>query len=158
GVRPHARAGARRRGRRQLPQQARPRGDHGARGIHRAAVRTAPRLAGPVARRRTRFRRSSVKPYSEHHTVPSLLEARARDDGDLRSVLFAGETVTFAELDDRADRVHRWLHEAGVRPGDRVAVFMRNSLEFLYGWMGITKAGAVAVPINTAMVGDALQY
>jgi crotonobetaine/carnitine-CoA ligase len=99
-----------------------------------------------------------VKPYSEFATVPALIGARADAlSGDL-AVSFEGDPCSFAELEERSSTVHAWLAEMGVGKGDRVAVLMRNSLEFLYAWLGIARAGAVSVPINTAMVGDALAH
>jgi crotonobetaine/carnitine-CoA ligase len=99
-----------------------------------------------------------VKPYSQFATVPALIGARAEALGDAVAVTFEGSPCTFAKLEERAGRVHAWLTEMGVGRDDRVAVLMRNSLEFLYAWLGIARAGAVSVPINTAMVGDALAH
>jgi crotonobetaine/carnitine-CoA ligase len=99
-----------------------------------------------------------MKPYSQFVTVPALIGARAEALGDAVAVTFEGSPCTFAELEERAGRVHAWLAEMGVGHGERVAVLMRNSLEFLYAWLGIARAGAVSVPINTAMVGDALAH
>jgi crotonobetaine/carnitine-CoA ligase len=99
-----------------------------------------------------------VKPYSEFATVPSLIGARADGLADAVAVTFEGEPCSYAELEQRTALVHRWLSDRGVRPGDRVAVLMRNSLEFFYAWLGIARAGAISVPINTAMMGDALAY
>jgi crotonobetaine/carnitine-CoA ligase len=99
-----------------------------------------------------------VTPYTPFATVPALIGARAEALGDAVAVTFEGSPCTFADLEDRATRVHAWLSEMGVRKGDRIAVLMRNSLEFLHAWLGIARAGAVSVPINTAMVGDALTH
>jgi crotonobetaine/carnitine-CoA ligase len=99
-----------------------------------------------------------VKAYSEFTNVPALIGARADALGGQTAVTFEGSPCSFAELEQRAALVHGWLAGMGVGPGDRVAVLMRNSLEFLYAWLGIARAGAVSVPINTAMVGDALAH
>ncbi|MCW3019234.1 MAG: AMP-dependent synthetase and ligase [Solirubrobacterales bacterium] len=99
-----------------------------------------------------------MKPYSDFPTVPALLRARSEARADAVAVTFEGKPCTFGELEQRSASVHAWLAAAGVRPGDRVAVLMRNSLEFFYAWLGIAHAGAVSVPINTSMVGDALAH
>lgn len=99
-----------------------------------------------------------MKPYGEFATVPELLSARAKSHADQVAVTFEARPVTYAELNDRADRVHAWLTAAGTRPGDSVAIFMRNSLEFLYAWLGTAKAGAVSVPVNTSMLGESLAH
>jgi crotonobetaine/carnitine-CoA ligase len=97
-------------------------------------------------------------PYSDFATVPALITARAEALGEKVAVSFEGEPCSFAALDDGAARVQGWLEEHGVAKGDRVAILMRNSLEFFPAWLGVARAGAISVPINTAMVGEALSY
>lgn len=99
-----------------------------------------------------------MKPFSEFATVPELIAARAASLADQTAVSFEGSSCTFAELEQRAGQVHAWLSAAGIGPGDRVAMLMRNSLEFLYAWLGIARAGAVSVPINSALIGETLAY
>jgi carnitine-CoA ligase len=99
-----------------------------------------------------------MESYSEFTNVPALIAARADALAGEVAVTFEGEPCTFAELERRAASVHAWLSAAGVVPGDRVALLMRNSLEFFYAWLGIARSGAISVPINTAMIGDALAY
>jgi crotonobetaine/carnitine-CoA ligase len=45
-----------------------------------------------------------------------------------------------------------------VQPGDRVALFFTNRVELITAWFGVSAAGAVAVPLNTAMRGDVLGH
>lgn len=99
-----------------------------------------------------------MEPYSNFTSVPELMRHRARHDGNRTAVTFEGVFCTYADLDDRAARVQGWLVGAGVVPGDRVVLFMRNSLEFLYVWLGVARAGAVGVPLNTASVGETLTH
>ena len=99
-----------------------------------------------------------MKPYSEFPTVPALIQSRGEELADEVAVSFEGTPCGFGELDRRAAQVQAWLATAGAARGDRVAVLMRNSLEFFYAWLGIARAGAVSVPINTAIVGDALAH
>jgi crotonobetaine/carnitine-CoA ligase len=103
-------------------------------------------------------RSGSLKAYSEFATVPALVGARAEQLGGAVAVSFEGDPRSFAELDQRAARVQSWLEERGVEKGDRVGILMRNSLEFFDAWLGVARAGAVSVPINTAMVGESLAH
>ncbi|TCK22034.1 AMP-binding protein [Pseudonocardia endophytica] len=91
-------------------------------------------------------------------SVPALIEARAAEHPDRVFVTFEGTTCSYAELRDRAGHVAAWLQRTGVRPGDRVAMLMTNSLEFLYVFFGIARAGAVSVPVNASSVGEGLHY
>ena len=68
--------------------------------------------------------------------------------------LFLGSEVVadYAAFDARAGGVANWLSaEAGIAPGDRVAVFMKNCPDYLITLFGIWKAGAVAVPVNAKL-------
>jgi crotonobetaine/carnitine-CoA ligase len=100
----------------------------------------------------------TMRPYSDFATVPALISARATERAEQTAVSFDGDAYTYAQLDQEAARVQSWLEAHGVEVGDRVAVLIRNSLEFFPAWLGISRAGAISVPINTAMIGEALAY
>ncbi|PZG15128.1 CoA ligase [Nonomuraea aridisoli] len=73
----------------------------------------------------------------------------ARTYGDREFLRFpAHGSVTFAEADARSDRLAGALADKGVRPGDRVAIMMDNVPGWPLTWLGVLKAGAVAVPVN----------
>ena len=76
-----------------------------------------------------------------------------------KKALFVGDrAVPYRELLDLVDRFAGYLHGIGVRPEDRVAIFMRNSLEFVVGILAISKVGAITVPINTFLKAEELDY
>ncbi len=61
---------------------------------------------------------------------------------------FAGREYSFAELDRRSNRLaHRWL-EDGFRPGDRVAVYLKNCVELIDAYLAAVKIGLVFTPVN----------
>jgi crotonobetaine/carnitine-CoA ligase len=94
----------------------------------------------------------------QNRSVGELLDTQVGRGAQRTAVTFEGETLSYGELDERVRRVQTWLADSGVGKGDNVALLMRNSLEFLYAWLGIARTGAVAVPINAASVGDGLHY
>jgi crotonobetaine/carnitine-CoA ligase len=57
-------------------------------------------------------------------------------------------SLTFTDLDVRSDVICRALSDIGVRPGERVAVMLRNRPEFPLTWFGLAKLGAAMVPMN----------
>jgi amino acid adenylation domain-containing protein len=59
-----------------------------------------------------------------------------------------GQRLTYAELDDRANRVAAFLRGRGVAPGDRVGVIARKSEAVVTALFGIMKAGAAYVPAD----------
>jgi long-chain acyl-CoA synthetase len=66
--------------------------------------------------------------------------------------------TTYPELFDRALRATRGLHDLGIGPGDRVAVLLRNSIEFLEASIATVPLGASAVPINWHWRGEEIAH
>ncbi|MHB8769820.1 MAG: class I adenylate-forming enzyme family protein [Syntrophales bacterium] len=60
-----------------------------------------------------------------------------------------GQGTTFRALDEQSSALAAALAGAGIEPGDRVALWMKNSLEYILAFYGVLKAGAVVVPIST---------
>lgn len=87
-------------------------------------------------------------------TIPGLLRHAARRHGDREFLRFPGTppdppvSLSFAEADERTDRMAAALAAAGVRPGDRVAVLLENVPGWPLSWLAILKAGAITVPVN----------
>ena len=79
-------------------------------------------------------------------------QARARPG---RPALYAGREMVadYAAFAARAAAVGAWLRGQGVRPGDRVAIFMKNATDYLIAQYGIWYAGAAAVPVNAKLHG-----
>ena len=91
-------------------------------------------------------------------TIPELLLRRLETDPSSQYLDVCGDTVTAAELYDVAARLASSLSAMGVKPGDRVATLIENSIEAVYGWWGIILSGGIAVPINTAYKGEYLRH
>ena len=70
----------------------------------------------------------------------------------------SGARLTHGELWAQALRVAGGLVEAGVAPGDRVAIRLPNGVPWILAFVGTLAAGAVAVPINTRLVEDEVAY
>jgi len=66
--------------------------------------------------------------------------------------------VSYAQLDERADRVAGWLASQGVEPGSRVALLWRNDIYYVEALLGVMRAGVVAVPLNSRQNDETLQY
>jgi acyl-CoA synthetase (AMP-forming)/AMP-acid ligase II len=65
---------------------------------------------------------------------------------------------TFSELNTRANRIANALLAKGIRPGDRVATLLKNSVEFVETYFGIAKIGAVMVPVNWRLVAAEIAF
>ncbi|WP_063035426.1 acyl-CoA synthetase [Nocardia grenadensis] len=66
--------------------------------------------------------------------------------------------VTFAQLEDRANRLAHYLLEHGVQPGDKVGIYSRNTIEAVESMLAVFKARAVMVNVNFRYVENELQY
>ena len=85
-------------------------------------------------------------------TLHGLFEKTAAEYPDNVATIFFGARLTYAQLDDQANRFASALQSLGVRPGDRVAIILPNCPQFLVALFGALKAGAVAIPLNPAYV------
>ena len=76
-----------------------------------------------------------------------------------KTALFVDEAkITYGDILQRADAVAAFLVGQGVQKGDKVALFLRNSPEFVYTIFAVSKLGAVVVPINTFLKEEELSY
>lgn len=82
--------------------------------------------------------------------VADLLSAAARAEPTKIALSEAttGRTVTWAALDDLADRVAHGLSSAGMVAGYRVMIATTNRIEFVATYLGVLRARMIAVPIN----------
>ena len=66
--------------------------------------------------------------------------------------------MTWGEFDKKANRFANLLLTRGCKKGDKIAILLMNSLEWLPIYFGILKAGAVAVPLNYRYTADEIRY
>ena len=82
------------------------------------------------------------------YLLPHLIDAGAADRPDHPAVRCRKDSLDYATLTRRANGLARLLIEDGVRPGERVGIFMPKSVECAVALYGIMKAGAVYVPLD----------
>ena len=70
----------------------------------------------------------------------------------------SGLRLTFQELNSRTNRLANSLVGLGVKQGDRVALALMNSAEFLEAYFAVAKIGGVIVPLNWRLVSDELEF
>ena len=94
------------------------------------------------------------------HNIGLILAKRAHLNPDLEGYVDgdSGERYTFAEMNQRCNRTANALTMQGVKPGDRVAILMMNSIEFVETFFAIAKLGGVVVPLNWRLVPDELEF
>jgi D-alanine--poly(phosphoribitol) ligase subunit 1 len=84
--------------------------------------------------------------------VHHAFELWAEQTPDALAAEHLGETITYGELNRRADRLAGRLAELGVRPGDNVGLFVSRSIPMLVGLLAALKAGAAYVPQDPRIV------
>ena len=89
-----------------------------------------------------------------HHSI----DDSARKWPERESFRFDGRGLSYCELVDRANRLAQLLLAQGVRPGDRVGIYMNKGLELPVAVYGILKAGAAYVPIDAGAPSTRVQY
>ncbi|MFO1332304.1 MAG: long-chain fatty acid--CoA ligase [Rubrivivax sp.] len=77
---------------------------------------------------------------------------------DKAAYRFFGRALSFRELHAQAEALAGWLQAAGVRAGDRVAIYLQNCPQFVVALYAIFRANAVAVPVNPMNRADELGH
>ncbi|MFI2118493.1 class I adenylate-forming enzyme family protein [Streptomyces rubiginosohelvolus] len=80
--------------------------------------------------------------------LSALLDGVARSSGPEEAVIYRGQRWNYREFADAARRAATALSEAGLRPGDRLAVMTYNTPAFLFAAFGAWYVGATLVPVN----------
>lgn len=91
--------------------------------------------------------------------LPAVIEEQAARRGDQSLVsVIGGDSMTYRELRDAAAQVAGLLGSLGVMAGDRVALMLPNTLDFLRAWAGIGRIGGTTVFVNTELTGTFLTH
>ena len=91
-------------------------------------------------------------PLSEQ-VAAHILRKQAKRIGSQPFVVCGNQTVSYAEADQRADRIAAAFHALGIVKGQRVALLLNNRIEYLDLWFGLSRIGAIQLPLNTAYKG-----
>ncbi len=90
------------------------------------------------------------RPWPAETLVHELFERQVERTPEAPAVGFGGETLTYRELDERANRLARTLRRRGIGPEARVGLCAERSAEMVVALLGILKAGGAYVPLDPA--------
>jgi long-chain acyl-CoA synthetase len=86
------------------------------------------------------------------------LQAQAQANPDQAALIHGDRYVTWGHFDRRANQVARSLAGSGIGPGDRIAVGLRNSIEFFELIAGAGRLGATVLPLSFRLKRDEIEY
>jgi len=115
-------------------------------------------LIGPGERRLVVEEWNRTEHPYPHVCIHQLFEEQVRRAPDAVAVVCGGDSLTYAELDARANRLAHHLRGRGVGVEDRVALCMERGPELLAAFFGVLKAGAAYVPLDPAHPAERLGY
>lgn len=92
--------------------------------------------------------RRTIVPYEREQCAQEIFEAQAERTPKAIAVAFAGEQLTYQQLNQKANQVAHYLKRFAIGPEVQVALLMERSLEMVVGLLGIVKAGGVYVPLD----------
>jgi amino acid adenylation domain-containing protein len=97
-------------------------------------------------------------PEARERCIHTLVEEQVARTPDAVALVFGDASLTYRELDARANRVSHRLRGFGVGPEARVAVAMERGLELLPAILGVLKAGGAYVPLDPGYPPERLAY
>ncbi|MDO7912914.1 amino acid adenylation domain-containing protein, partial [Pseudomonas sp. 22-AL-CL-001] len=96
--------------------------------------------------------------YPLGSSVQQLIEAQVQRTPDAEALVFGGTRLSYAQLNERANRLAHRLIELGVGPDVLVGIAAERSVEMVVGLLAILKAGGAYVPLDPEYPQDRLRY
>ncbi|WDG44701.1 amino acid adenylation domain-containing protein [Pseudomonas synxantha] len=100
----------------------------------------------------------TAEPYPTERAIHHLIEDQVQRTPDAPALVFGTTTLTYAQLDSRANRLAHALCEQGVGPDVLVGICVERSLEMVIGLLAILKAGGAYVPLDPEYPQERLAY
>jgi amino acid adenylation domain-containing protein len=98
------------------------------------------------------------KDYPANNGVHELFEAQVARAPHAVALQFEESTLTYEQLNAKANQLARHLITSGVQPGDLVGVYIERSAEMVISLLGIWKAGAAYIPLDPTFPRDRLAF
>ncbi len=96
--------------------------------------------------------------YPKNALLHELFDAQVQETPEAVAVDYDGNTLTYRELNERANELAHYLRKQGVGPETLVGICMERSLEMVVGLLGILKAGGAYVPLDPAYPKERLAF
>ncbi|MFB8791841.1 MAG: amino acid adenylation domain-containing protein [Potamolinea sp.] len=90
----------------------------------------------------------TARDYPQNLCIHQVFEAIVEETPDAVAAVFGDKRITYGELNERSNKVARYLHKLGVSSEVLVGICMERSLDMIVGMLGILKAGGAYVPLD----------
>ncbi|MDQ0273780.1 non-ribosomal peptide synthetase [Cytobacillus purgationiresistens] len=101
---------------------------------------------------------NTTRKYPKHKTIHQLFEEQVEKSPNSIALTYKEQTLTYKELNQKANNVASYLFHQGLGKGDYVGVFLNRGFEMIVGVLGILKAGAAYVPLDSNLPKERLDY
>ncbi|ROO60625.1 amino acid adenylation domain-containing protein [Micromonospora sp. Llam0] len=99
-----------------------------------------------------------TRPYDLGRPLHELIEEQVRRTPDAPAVTDSSDTLSYARVNSRANRLARRLRATGARPGSVIAVCVRRDAGMLVDFLAVLKSGAAYLPLDAAQPAERLTY
>ncbi|NTU83526.1 MAG: amino acid adenylation domain-containing protein, partial [Chloroflexales bacterium] len=96
--------------------------------------------------------------YPREQCLHELFERRAEQSPAAPAATFAGQSLSYRELSQRAELLARYLRGLGVRPGSLIGIYLDRSFDMLVAVLAVLKSGAAYLPLDPTYPRDRLAY
>ena len=93
-----------------------------------------------------------------NNNIFSAFETAAERRKDSTAVVYLGTRFSYRKIKDLVDRFAAALTDMGVEPGQKIIIYIPNSIQWVVAWLGIQKIGGVCVPITPIYTPHDLNY
>ena len=96
--------------------------------------------------------------YPRQQCIHELFESQARENPEVTAVVFGAESLTYGELNARANQLAHYLRSQRLETGAPVAICIERSIQMAVGFLGILKAGGAYVPLDPSYPKERLAF
>ncbi|MFN8596435.1 MAG: amino acid adenylation domain-containing protein [Anaerolineae bacterium] len=121
-------------------------------------LRAVPLLTEPERQQVLVDWNATTQDYALDQGVHQLFEAQAERTPDAPAVVFKDQSLTYRELNQRANQLAHYLRTLGVGPETLVAICVDRSLEMIVDVLGVLKAGGAYIPIDPSYPPDRIAF
>ncbi len=96
--------------------------------------------------------------FETDHNIYAAFAETAEQRENNTAIVYLGTQFSYKQVKDMADRFAAALNHAGLKAGQKIIIYIPNSIQWVVAWLGIQKIGGVCVPITPIYTPHDLQY